>query len=723
MVDISIEQLDNLFKSYNYQVSRSSTSEIRIYTLRYGMYHAAELIKLNENADVTQLKNEFSQLGYATEVRSFSNKNEIEEYLFEGFFIKTPLGNELKRRYKLFVNKQLKNLPKNSQYQYINSSFNILLQNEQQAIIESQNYDASKGSIALIDKINELIVKTENSIFIIIEAPAGFGKTCTAYEILNNFSTVNSKKLPFFSELSRNKEARIFKHILLNEIDEQFPIGIKKNIVIDQITKGRIPLIIDGFDELISRKSTKEEVESMLTTILELLKGKAKIIVTTRKTALFSSDEFFKSIDQSINDFSIARIEIKEPTIENWLNPERIQIIKSNDFPLENIENPVLLSYLRNISTEKFNEYLSTNSDKTIIDKYIDYLLKREQRRQNIKLSTQEQFNIFKNLVRFMTEYHFTADSKETIKDFIKDFNHKPLARSLNDYIPEEKPSYEELAETISNHAFLDRKQNGDIGIINDFIFGILVADNLISGDYERELNNFNEIIPIDFACKAVQSYKIQSNENKLKLWSAFNNKKYVFNYDVLFFFQIDYFFKKAFNRSYVDLIIDDWHLRDIEFSGESRFSQSVFSHITFTDCFFDLKNFNQCTFQNCTFNNCSIIPNPCKKKFNDFAIFACTDDNSFLSKVSERIHYSKSNEILLNDYIILKKFFYDKSCKPIPRKISYLRKILSQYPDNQINEKISLLRKNHYIFFKNDLIFVSKSGVEQFKKLKNLIA
>ena len=54
----------------------------------------------------------------------------------------------------------------------------------------------------------------------------------------------------------------------------------------------------------------------MLTTIIELLKGDAKIIITSRKTAIFNSDEFLNSIYDSKNEFSLARFEIKEPKIE-----------------------------------------------------------------------------------------------------------------------------------------------------------------------------------------------------------------------------------------------------------------------------------------------------------------------------------------------------------------------------------------------------------------------
>lgn len=280
--------VDKLFESYNYKIAKSSTKDVRIYTLQYGMYHAAEIISFDENTDVSKFKNEFSELGYATEIKVVKNIEEVEEYLFEGFFIKTPLGNELKNRYKNFVKKQLSNLPEGSDYKYIDSDFDLLLQDKLGDITEAKSYSSKDNSI--ISKIKDLFTETKGALFIIIEAPAGFGKTCTANEILNSITVENSKILPFFTELSRNREARVFKHILLNEIDDQFPNGIKQNVVLEQIYKGRIPLIIDGFDELITKESNKEDVESMLSTIVDLLQNDAKIVITSRKTAILNSE-------------------------------------------------------------------------------------------------------------------------------------------------------------------------------------------------------------------------------------------------------------------------------------------------------------------------------------------------------------------------------------------------------------------------------------------------
>lgn len=715
-----IEQLDQLFKSYNYCVSTKSNLDVRIYTLRYGMYHAAEIMVINEDYDPKTIKSDFSDLGYATEIKTLKDIENIEEYLFEGFFIRTPLGNELKTRYKHFVNKQLTNLPEGSTYEYILSSFDLFHQDVTGVLIENEYYEGNRG-VSIIEKLNSLISNTEGAIFIIIEAAAGFGKTCTAYEVLNTFSSKNTKQLPFFTELSRNREARIFKHILLKEIDEQFPNGIKQNIVIEQINKGRIPLIIDGFDELITKESNKEEIESMLTTIIELLKGKAKIIITSRKTAIFNSDEFLNLIHESKNEFSLARIEIKEPSIKNWLSKERIELLEDYSFPLDQIANPVLLAYLKNITIDKLKSYLTDPSNNSLIDKYIDYLLKREQVRQNIKLNTETQLRVFRKLMRLMTEYNITAETKDTIKDLIKSFNVKILQNSLKEYIAEEKPSIEDLVETLSNHAFLDRKPNGNIGFVNDFIFGYLVGENLIYKKYEQYYPNIHKILPQDFSYKAVQSFKIQSNEKRSQLWHEFNSKP--FDYEAKFFFYLDYSYYKGFKRNYKNLYVDDIEINDVVFSNNFEFEECNFSNITFNNCSFSLIAFTDCNFYSCSFYDCQIKTCNCKK-FNDFAVFTCNCNNDFLKHLDSCLDLDEVQVLVedkkiqdLSDIYILSQFFGIGNSKPRARKLSQIKESFNDYSHKEINKVLNSLKNNGYLHFKDNVGFITKQGINYFNQ------
>jgi hypothetical protein len=722
MNNIDIDKIDDLFKSYNYIISPKSNHQVRIYTLRYGMYHAAEIILVDQSFDPSKIKADFSELGYATEIKNLTDNLNLEEYLFEGFFIKTPLGNELKTRYSQFVSKQIKNLPEGSQYKYIESSYDFLFQDETGGIVEQQYVDATENN--LIPRLNKLLSETKGALFVIIEAAAGFGKTCTAYEVLNTFSSQDSKKLPFFTELSRNREARIFKHILLQEIDDQFPNGIKQNIVIDQIIKGRIPLIIDGFDELITKESNKEEVESMLTTIVELLQGEAKIIITSRKTAIFNSEEFLDSINSAKNDFSLVRIEIKEPTINNWLDSDRLEIIEQTNFPIEQISNPVLLSYLRNISIEKLKTYAENNSEEnSLIDKYIDYLLKREQLRQNLKLNNETQLRIFRKLMRLMTEFNITTDSKETIKELLKDYNRKIIKQSLKEYLADEKPSVDDLIETLSNHVFLDRKANGSIGIINDFIFGLLVGENLIYEKYQQYDPLINKNLPLDFAQKALQSFQIQSPSRKEKLWNVFDKGN--FDYDANFFFDLDYSFKKCSTRNYSNLYVNDIIIDEFHFCENQKFIECGFSNIVFKNCRFHINFFEKTSFHNCEFYNC-IIETKTKISFKDFGVFACTSNNDFLNILSSNIAEKKSikNEDIqiITEVTVLSHFFSIDNKKPRARKLSQIKVNYTEDGQKELGRIVTSLKSQGLIFIKDDVGFISKTGISIYNQNRNQV-
>lgn len=703
--------IDQLFESYNYKIAKNSTEDVRIYTLQYGMYHAAEIISFDEQIDVSKFKSEFSELGYATEIKVIRNIEDVEEYLFEGFFIKTPLGNELKNRYKNFVRKQLLNLPEGSDYKYIDSDFDLLLQDNLGEVIEAKSYSSKDNSI--ISKIKELFAEIKGALFVIIEAPAGFGKTCTANEILNSITIENSKILPFFTELSRNREARVFKHILLNEIDDQFPNGIKQNVVLEQIYKGRIPLIIDGFDELITKESNKGDVESMLSTIVDLLQNDAKIVITSRKTAILNSDEFIETINSSIENFSLARFEIREPTIENWLNNERLELIQENEFPINQISNPVLLSYLRNISLEKLKDFL-IRKEGTLIDKYFDYLLTRERERQNLKLDNQTQFRIFRKLNRFMSEYNITAETKETIKDFIKSYNLKILQESLKDYKSEEKPSIEELTETLSNHVFLDRKSDGNIGFINDYVFGFLISENLILEKFQEHYKeNFIKIIPQDFAQKSLESSKIQSPQNKIKLWEVYNGNN--FEYDSVFYFDADYYLKNEIKRNFDTLFLSDRMIKNLNFTNHT-FKNCVFAGITFENCIFDISCFKKSSFQNCKFYNCSL-----KEKvliiYDDFAVYVCQDNNNFIQIINSL--YCKDSDVnevephkYLTEQKVLLQFLQVDEKRPKPRKFSVIKQRLSEYSDKEISNVIDSLIRKEFLHFKDDVGFITREAM-----------
>ena len=62
--------------------------------------------------------------------------------------------------------------------------------------------------------------------------------------------------IPFFTEFSRDRQARVFNHILMREVDKSFH-NLKSDVVIEEIKSGKILIILDGFDELLHDDSAE----------------------------------------------------------------------------------------------------------------------------------------------------------------------------------------------------------------------------------------------------------------------------------------------------------------------------------------------------------------------------------------------------------------------------------------------------------------------------------
>src|SRR6185503_1197805 len=115
--------------------------------------------------------------------------------------------------------------------------------------------------------------------------------------------------------------------------------------------------------------------ESMLDTIGNLLEHKAKIVLTTRRTAIFTGLEFEKWLTKWSDRFTITRIAIKEPRIKDWLGIPRYQKVKDKNVPIQNLANPVLLTFLKNLQPVDF-ENLIDHPD-LLIKEYFDKMLTR----------------------------------------------------------------------------------------------------------------------------------------------------------------------------------------------------------------------------------------------------------------------------------------------------------------------------------------------------------
>lgn len=643
---MDIQKLDDLYRLYRFQTLPISITGIRVYSFTSKYFNNADVvildISVNEKTRERVVK-EVEALGFAVAIRIYRTLNEAEENLFDGFFDIENSNKLIQKAYQEYTSK-VENVIF-GKYEYINSEYHDLDQ------------DVTKKDNIVKTIIGNL--NTPGPVLVILEAAAGFGKTSTSYEIIKHFSEdTASKKIPLFTELSRNRQASIFKYVLYDEINRRF-LGSSLELTNKHIIEGRIPVIIDGFDELLKQKSFEraedkfEDAEPMLETIKELLQGEAKIVLTTRRTAIFKDDDFFKWLDDNSTSFSIYRYSISDPTISDWIPASREKSLQKAGLNLKSISNPVLLAYLRSLSEEQFEKCLADID--IIIEDYIDKLMERENVRQDLNMTIDEQKKILKIISNHFTANDITSESKEALEKKILDTEHKLLISIIDRFTGDKRPSIDQLINKLIIHAFLDRKSDNDhqIGFVNDFIMGSFVGSNLL----DEQESWFGTERFIDFI---LTSYIPRSPGTKGKIYEILNRdllnylniEKQVFidnylfgainrNFENQFIKELEFRSHFINEKKLLNCIFSDCEFYNIDVMMETKFSSEIyFINCHFYNCNLDSSVFTAGVF---TFTNCNFVPE--LKNFNEIkeaiAPVVETSDNIYRRKVLEKFWQS----------------------------------------------------------------------------------
>lgn len=302
------------------------------------------------------------------------------------------------------------------------------------------------------------------------------------------------------------------------------------------------------------------------------------------------------------------------------------------------------------IDIEQLKEMIAKNN--SIVENYFNFLLTREQTRQALLIEPETQLRIFRKLVRFLTEWDVKVETKEFIRELIIDYNKKILEETRKKYTPEKRPRLDQLADILTNHAFLDRKQKGLIGLVNEFILGTLIADNLVLEKYQEYSDKFYNVISQSFALLALQSYLVQSRNNQLKLWTVFNS--YPFPYDSQFFFKVDVELKKETKRNYSEGTINGFNVSNLIFCINNQFTSTIFSECQFNECEFSLSAFRNCSFVNCRFFDCYITEEEnISKPSEHITFFGSIDNNNFIKSIIDFEAVIEENDESLEKVIL----------------------------------------------------------------------
>ena len=586
-----------LFKEYGYSELNTNYNDCLAFLLD-GMYPCVELVSSESGEQhARQLKEEYKKLDYAVKIFSSDSIRELEKYLFNGFF-KVKIANaRIAKMYDEYTAAVMRPYGKTGkEYEYVNVTYSV----------EYNMKRVEHATEGIVESIYNNLKGNEPKL-IIVEAAAGYGKTSTTYEVLRKYANVEKDIRPIFMKLEEDRTANTFRYLLLSHIDRDFDIQLKNDIVIKNIKNGRIPLFIDGFDELLSKDldegkqvTSFGEVETMLSTIADLLTDRAKVVLTSRKTAIFSGASFadwYTCQKERHSTFKLIRYQLDSPTVDQWLPKERRQNLPFPDS--DSLSNPVLLSYLRYCEDADFNKSIKSSDE--LIDSFFGFILRREMERQNLSLSPVEQKRIFRRLACVFGGYGITADTRTHVKEQIEEIACDDIVKNLSP-----SQDVESVTNSLTNHALLDRKGYSNVGFINDFIFGLLLKESIVEDEDIPIYHTFHQSIPNSYLAKSIFASSILEKKSKDKFWKCLKREC---NLNSEQEFWADMLLKGETQTSVTSLYVSECELKNM-FIGkyEQPLVQCSFVNVKFINCCFEERGLNHCYFISCVFEDCSSL-------------------------------------------------------------------------------------------------------------------
>lgn len=646
--------LKELYVLYQFRLEREM-EDILVFSYCVGYFHNAEIILLENNdacwESAKEIEKEYKEIEYNRVVTGFYESIQAaHNKLFNAFFSLKDSQKRLRLEYEGFCKKKTEKLL--DEYVYIPC-----------------HYRNSTGE-ECEDLVNNVVKSAEKkeSRLTILEAAAGYGKTCTAYEILNAFLKGQGEKIPLFIELSKNRTARVFRHVLYDEIDRKFT-QLSYETVIQEIKNGRLPLIIDGFDELIEQKTekkvqdTEEEIDerslTLLSTIAELLgnDSEAWVLLTTRRSAIFTGDIFEEwMLSRLGGQCNVDRMQIQMPSLKEWIDFEKFMLIQKSNIDIEKLSNPVLLTFIRNAKMDEFEKMVQTSD--TILNKYFGLLLTRELERQNLEFTEDELHTVMKQLAAEFVRYDMTSETIEFIQDLLREILKEDLlryrVRYKDKHLTEEGIlSTDEYVKRVSHNYLLDRisANSNQISFINEFIFGILIGEAVRDGILEGgEL--YERFIDMSATAFAVREEKIRKEYyGKIKNHLEQVSNICRLNAEMCLLHEVGSDYTNGYFRSF-------YFKSDFNFRMPYKFLDCTFDTCTFDGCKIQAEVFVDCKFVNCQFYDISVDGVP-----NQNLIFMCCEGYEKLK--SSQVFIENDEDVDYYEKLVLEQFWkrgYDRA-------------------------------------------------------------
>jgi WD40 repeat protein len=206
----------------------------------------------------------------------------------------------------------------------------------------------------------------EHGRFILVLGDFGRGKTFALREVAQRIPMELPQLVPIFIELRALDKAHSIEGLVASHLADTGEQNIDLRAFGYMLRQGRIVLIFDGFDELVTR-TTYERAADHLETLLQAATGNAKIIVSSRTQHFRSSDQVMSALGDRVGLLPQRRLlaveeftpnQIRTYLVNHYRGDEqaaqaRLRLISGVPNLIDLAHNPRMLSFIADLAQDR----------------------------------------------------------------------------------------------------------------------------------------------------------------------------------------------------------------------------------------------------------------------------------------------------------------------------------------------------------------------------------
>ena len=386
----------------------------------------------------------------------------------------------------------------------------------------------------LVSELLSLTTDEDSGRFVLVLGDFGRGKSYALRELARRLAVEHTHLVPILIELRALDKANTLEGLVASHLANHGEDRIDLSAFRYMLEQGRIVLLLDGFDELVTRVSYDRAAEH-LSKLVEAASGRSKIVVASRTQHFRSSDQVLTVLGERVGMLPHRRVlnieEFTQEQIRLFLDnrfgadpaaaADRYRLITNVADLLGLARNPRMLSFIADLSEERLESASRAReafSAARLYEEILDAWLAFEERRTNategtpIRLRKDE----LKHAVTVLAlrlwetgESHLREAELAEAADALRRFAQRPPSR--------ENLTRQQAAQAVGSGSLLVRSDEGLFGFIHDSVLQWLVAW-AIAAQFEGASSDPPQLsrrpldpLTVDFLCDLANASALQS--------------------------------------------------------------------------------------------------------------------------------------------------------------------------------------------------------------------